>query len=137
MTSNRAFVRLVALTSECPGKRIRCKTWTIHVVQTQIRRHRLRHLIMVCTVCLNYRKLRLNEIAISLLSLHLETIDPTVLSVLSFCSVKYGRNYSPIQRRLVLNRMCADLGFVQILHKGFLWQCYISRMIRKVRFRDA
>ena len=34
-------------------------------MKTQIRRRRTRHLIMVCTVCLNYRKLKLNEAVLS------------------------------------------------------------------------
>ena len=52
---------LVAVTSECSVKRvIRVKPALGHsqTVQTQIRRQRMRPLITVCTVCLNYRKLK-------------------------------------------------------------------------------
>ena len=51
---------LVTVTSECRVKRVICKTWMGHwqTVKTHIRRHRTRRLIMVCTVCLNHRKVR-------------------------------------------------------------------------------
>ena len=47
---------LVTVTSEC-NVRPRLGYW--QTVQTQIRRHRTRRLIRVCTVCFNYRKLRI------------------------------------------------------------------------------
>ena len=70
MKSNRAFVRnpgnvfysratLVTVTSECRVKRVICKTWSwtlannIDLDQTAQKR-----VIRVCTICLNYRKLR-------------------------------------------------------------------------------
>ena len=58
-----AAARLVAVTSEYIVKRIICTIWTgvlghLQTVQTQIRRLRTRCLIRVCTVYLNYRKLR-------------------------------------------------------------------------------
>ena len=50
----------LSLWPQCRVKRVICKTWTgtLATVQTQIRRRRTRRLIRVCTVCLNYRKLR-------------------------------------------------------------------------------
>ena len=59
-----SIVILVAVTSECcvkglsvkPGLSLVLEHWK--TVQTQTRRHRTWSLIRVCTVCLNYRKLR-------------------------------------------------------------------------------
>ena len=51
---------LVAVTSECPVKKLSAKPGLEHwqTVQTKIRNRKTRRLIRVCTVCLNYRKLR-------------------------------------------------------------------------------
>ena len=58
---------LVTVTLECHVKRFICKTWTgtlakdeTETVQTQIRCCRTRLLIRDCTICLIYRKLRVN-----------------------------------------------------------------------------
>ena len=50
----------VAVMSECCKKNLSVKPGMGHwqTVQTQIRRYRIRRLISVCTVCLNYRKFR-------------------------------------------------------------------------------
>ena len=63
------------------------KHW--QTVQTQIRRRRTRRLIRVCSVCLNYRTLRINWNSFMsrsglFHSLHSEKFDPVVLSMLWF-----------------------------------------------------
>ena len=61
--------------------------WLWQTVQTQIRCCRMRHLISVCTVCLNYWKLRVNwnssKSCLRSFS-QPETTEPSVLSVLWF-----------------------------------------------------
>ena len=54
---------LVAVTSECSVRGLSVKPGLGHwqTAQTQIRRRRTRHLIRVCTVCFNYRKLRIKR----------------------------------------------------------------------------
>ena len=55
------YRRVILVTSECRVKWVSVKPglgyW--QTVQTQIRRHRTRRLIMFCTVCLTYGKLRI------------------------------------------------------------------------------
>ena len=64
MKSNRAFVQnpgraiLVTVTSECRAKRIICKTWTGTFANSADSDQTPRRMIRVCTVYLNYRKLR-------------------------------------------------------------------------------
>ena len=62
MTVIYSHTILVAVTSECPVKKLSAKPGLEHwqTVQTQIRRRSTRRLIRVCTVCLNYRKLRVD-----------------------------------------------------------------------------
>ena len=90
---------LVAVTSDCHVKSINWKKPGLehrHTVWIQIRRRTLRRLIRVYTVRVNYRKLRvkLNSLLVPIqdhfLSLHSETTDPAVLSVLWFSMMFHG-----------------------------------------------
>ena len=86
--TNEVSAILVVVMSECCWCNVICKTWTGTFWTLSNSAVQRRCLIRDCTVCSNYRKLRIkwnNHMSSSrthFLWLHSETMDPPVLSVL-------------------------------------------------------